>query len=482
MLREKGSTGMRHKLESQRGTVLMVAMVLILLLASLSLAYMAITGGQLVSTHVRYKGDRALYIAEAGLADSVADLTAGGSGQVQAQFAGGNFVVTAAPVSTNKVLITSEGSFADAQRSVQVVAYSGVHQIFRHAIFAGDSSDDSAYVLRLGGEGDQADEVTGHVYSGERLAVEGSAVVASTLRAEGDITGASGESISLLIPDLEGMDYPNNHDINVNQEFDYYGEWSSLRSSRYGGGWAVPEQNPAHIFHKNPTDRQGECTSTPGDDFFLEDIYEDCHSDNALISIAVAGNDKVYFIQGDLWIHNKHALSLQLKDTQTHITIVVEGSIHICDDFYYCNGSGGVAFIAIEAPIDPNGEYSGNIYIGDSAFGTLEEINAFLYAENNFVDENLDAGGSAEFRIYGTMSAGNHVLTNRDFAGSGHWEGAYPHRYWVPDPGVETYHSRMVVTLDDRIFTGELVLPGLPEQHIGDGHYTIIGWREVRPQ
>ena len=460
----------------------MVAMVLILLLASLSVAYLAITGAQLVSTHVRYKSDRAFYIAEAGLALSIADLLADGSGNLQAEFAGGAYTTTVQASSTYERSVTSGGSFADTSRAIGVVAYSGVNELFRHAIFAGDSSDDSGYVLRLGGEGDQADEVTGDVYSGEDLAVEGSALVASAVYAEGEIAGADGENTSLLIPDLEGMDYPNNHDINVNQEFHNYGEWSSLRSRSYGEGWAVPKRNPAHIFHKNPTDRQTECNSTPGDDFFLEDIYEDCQSDNALVSIVVAGNDKVYFIQGDLWIHNKHAYSLQVKHPHTHITVVVEGSIHICDDLYYRKRGSGVAFIAIKAFNDPNGEYSGNIYIGDPAFGTLEEVNAFLYAENNFVDENLDAGGSAEFRIYGIMGAGNHVLLKRDFAGSGHWEGSYPSRYWVPDPGVETCHSRMVVTLDDRIFTGELVLPGLPQRNSGAEHVIILGWWEATPQ
>jgi len=473
---------MRKKIECQRGTVLMVAMILVLLMAGLAVAYVAITGSQAMNAYVSYKSDRAFYIAEAGLAQCVADLVAGGSGDFEAQFAGGAYTTTVVVVSTNERSITSEGFFGDQQRVLRVMAYSGVHELFHYAVFAGNSSGDPTYVLKFGGVGSEADEVAGDVYSGEDLSLEGDAVVDGALRAQGDITGGEGERITLPIPDLATMDYPNNHDINVNQQFDENGYWSSLRSSDYGEGEALPESNPAHIFHKNPTDRVTECSMTPGDDFFLEDIYENCPTYNTRVSIAPGGNDQVYFIQGDLWIHNKHTYSFQLKNPDTHITIVVQGSIHIADDFHYHNDvKSGVAFIAIQAPGDPNAEYSGNIYIGDPVFGTVQEINGFFYAENNFIDDNLDQGGSAEFLINGIMSAGNQLAINRDFSGQGHWEGSYPSRYWVPDPGAETYHAKMIVTLDDRVLTGNLVLPGLPEQDPGGEEVTIIGWREVTP-
>lgn len=476
---------MRHKIESQRGTVLMVAMILVLLLAGLAMAYVAITGRQAASAYVSYKSDRALYLAEAGLADAMFDFEKGGTGDLttpQSGMCGGTYTTTAVSVGTDTLVMTSHATFVDTERTVEIVAYNGAHPIFRHAVFAGDSSDDPDYALEFGGVDDGAnqrwqDEVTGDVYSGEDIVIADDAEIDGQLRAEGEIVGGTGTYGALPIPDIAGMDYPNNHDVNVNQQFDEFGYSTSVDG--YGTGDAVPEDNSAHIFNKNPSDRQTECNMTPGDDFFLEDVYEHCQAYNTRLSVAPGGNDQVYFVEGDLWIHNKNTYSFQLKNPDSHITIVVQGSIHIADDFHYHNDvKSGVALIAIMAPDDPNGEYSGNIYIGDPAFGTVQEINAFLYAENNFIDENLDEGGSAEFFINGIMSAGNHIAMNRDFVGSGYWQGAYPNRTWVPTDEEGTHHSKMVIELDDRIFTGELILPGLPEIDPGTGQWVIVAWRE----
>jgi len=475
---------MRHKIEKQRGTVLMVAMILVLLLSGLALAYVTITGSQAMSASISYKSDRALYLAEAGIADAMFAIQNGGSGNLSSQLGGGEYSVDAVSDSPNYLVITSSGAYAETVRTVEIVAYQGIHPAFFHAIFAGDSSDDPDYWLEFGGTDDGSndrfqDEVYGNVYSGENIRVEGDAEVNGELQAEGDIEGAEGDRLTIPPPDLAAMDYPNNHDINVNQEFAEEGFYSTLRSSDYGAGEAVPESNPAHIFHKNPSDRATECAMTPGDDFFMEDIYENCPVYNTRVSVAPDGNDKVYFIEGDLWIHNKHTYGFQLKNPDTHITIVVQGSIHIADDFHYHNDiKSGVAFVAIKAPDDSDGTYSGNIYLGDPVFGTVSEINGFLYAENNFIDENLDAGGSAEFFINGIMTAGNHVAINRDFSGEGHWEGPYPNRRWVPDPDAETYHAKMIIDLDERVFSGDLLLPMLPEINPGTGEWVILLWRE----
>lgn len=481
---------MRRKIESQRGTVLMVAMILVLLLSGLALAYVAVTGSYALSTYMSYKSDRALYIAEAGLAQAVADLAAQGNGVLQGQFAGGTFSTSVAPLSSTERGITCQASFIDADRAVQAVTNSGVHQIFYHAIFAGDSSDDPSYVMRFGGEGGQGDLVSGDVYSGEDLAIEGDAVVDGTLRAEDEIIGATGEQISLPIPDLAAMDYPNNHDVYVNEQFDNYGYWEEFQYTKrwYGGhygGWLVPADNPAHIFMKNPSQRDPENNSTPGDDYYLEDYpagYPGVH--NTPITVRPEDNDKVYFIRGNLWINGHPTFDYMFTSSHARITIVVEGNVYICDNVRFADENhSGLAIIALKAPDDPNGERSGNIYIGDPIFGTIEDIRAFLYAENNFYDYNLDESGSYEFTIEGIMSAGNHVSINRDYEVEGHWEwqrrGWRWVRVWV-EGGMA--HSRMNVILDDRIFTGELALPGLPQQDPGGDDITIVAWREVTPQ
>ena len=118
----------------------------------------------------------------------------------------------------------------------------------------------------------------------------------------------------------------------------------------------------------------------------------------------------------------------------------------------------GVAFIAIK---DAGVHDSGNVYFGDPTFGTLEEMHAFMYAENNFYDNNLSATGSARVKLVGNMTAGNQVNINRD---------------------VGTQHSKLTVNFDDRIATGALSMPGLPHSSGADAAYAVTMWREIAAQ
>lgn len=131
---------MRRKIESQRGTVLMVAMILVLLLAGLSLAYVAITGSQAMQTYTSYKSDRALYIAEVGLADAVFDITENdGTGEVALAVAGGNYAVDTESLPLNRIVITSTGLFADTERVVEVVIEDVVDTIFEYGFFSDET-------------------------------------------------------------------------------------------------------------------------------------------------------------------------------------------------------------------------------------------------------------------------------------------------------------------------------------------------------
>ncbi len=481
---------MRHRIDSQRGTVLMVAMILVLLMTGLAVAYVAVTGSQAVNTYTSYKSDRSLYMAEAGLAQAVEQVASGGDGFLQGQFAGGTFFTWVDALSSTEEGINCQASCVETSRAVQAVTNSGVHPIFNHAIFAGDSSDDPSYEMLFGGEGDQGDVISGDVYSGEDLTREGDASVDGTLRAEGDITGGIGEQVTLPIPDLSAMDYPNNNDINVTEAFDEEGYWTQFDYTRsyYGGsygGYLVPESNPAHIFMKNPNHRDPENNSTVGDDYYLEDYYAGYPGTyNTPVTVSPDGNDKVYFIQGNFWINGHPTFDYVITTPDVHMTIVVEGDVYVSDNFCFSDAEGsGLAIIAIKAPGDPDGLNSGNVHIGDPIFGTIEEINVFLYAENTFFDNNLDEDGSYEFTINGIMSAGDHLSINRDYEGGGYYEyqriGGRWRLVWVPGG---TVHSRMNVRLDTRIFTGDLQLPGLPQQNPGGDTMVIIAWREITPQ
>jgi hypothetical protein len=63
-----------------------------------------------------------------------------------------------------------------------------------------------------------------------------------------------------------------------------------------------------------------------------------------------------------------------------------------------------------------------------------------LYAENDFVDNNLSTADQPFLSIYGTMSAGNQIRLSRS-GGS---------------------RTRLDVTLDKRIAQGTIISPGAP--------------------
>ncbi len=276
-------------------------------------------------------------------------------------------------------------------------------------------------------------------------------------------------------PDIPGMEYDINHDYDVAALF----SGASYKSDALGGkAWQVAQSNPAHIFRRNPSDRKSQTNLTAKDDYFLEDPYEDVHVDRnqngkdatkVTLSGApgkpgVNGSDKVYYIDGNLWLHNKKTYSFKIKASgHSRVTFVVKGNIYFSDNLFYFNkNKEGTALVAIKDETVPD---SGNIYFGDPVFGTLVEMNALMYAEADFHDFNLDASGSAKVRVNGNMTAGNQVLIERDYV----------------DKYGNVQHSKLTVDFDDRIATGALVLPGLPQSTGQTGGLSLASWREVSP-
>lgn len=367
--------------------------------------------------------------------------------------------------------ILATGMSGDKECRVEVLVQRSESPVYDNALFAGNSSGDNNYTMSLGGTNSQADQVTGDIYSGGNVELNGDAQVNGSIRSYGTITPNIGsESVKLSPPDLAGMDYANTADFDVAAMF-------SSATYQYdnagGSAWQMPESSPAHIFRKNPSDRTSDTSGTSKDDYFLEDPYESVRSDSNSdgsdpywVTVSgqgnepgISGDNKVYYIDGNLWIHNRSSMSLGIASPDadgTRLTFVVKGNIYFSDNLFYQNDSvDGVAFIALT---DENVSDSGNIYFGDPVFGTLEAMEAFMYAENNFYDNNLDASGSATVEVNGNMTAGNHVLINRDYGNQ---------------------HSRLTVNFDDRISTGGLSMPGLPEADDSTGGFTIVSWREV---
>jgi len=427
---------------------------------------------------------KAFFVAESGVTDAMARLQLGELDELEigpAQafdpqpYSDGTYAVQVELLDeTQRVYrILSTGEVRGRWETIEVVIGTEGTDLFDHALFAGNTSGDPLYSLDLGGSGEQADEVNGDVYSGGDVTVDGDASVDGSIRAGGVVNGASGEgSVRQPVPDLEAMDYANTADYDVAEMFRTGATYES--SDAGGNAFQMPEDNPAHIFRANPSDRRSNWSATEKTDFFLEDPYEPLRTDpnqdgSRPYGITLSGtagdpgengNHKVYYIDGNLWLHNRKAYSFAIQHDEPNgaqITFVVKGNVYFSDNLFYSNPElDGVAFIALK---DDQVEDSGNIYFGDPTFGTLVEMNAYMYAENNFYDNNLDADGSATVRVNGIMSAGNHVEIDRDYGDE---------------------HSKLTVDFDDRVSTGALQMPGLPgTDDPGLGNLRILSWRTV---
>lgn len=467
--------GLRGR-RTRRGSALLVALIATLMLAGMAGAMLAVGSASKEEHLAAADHMKALYVAEAGLSEGIAAVTNGavpvlGDAANPVAFSTGSYWGTL-DVVDDITTVTVFGTSAGLSRGVEAVIEQTSDGIYSSALFAGNSSGDPTYSMKFGGTGTQADQVVGNVYSGGSVAIAGQAAITGTVRASGTISGGTGETgITQPIPDLVGMNYAVNNDIDVKAAF---ASATQVTSSSYGGkAWQLPESNPAHIFRKNPNDRTAQTSTTTKDDYFLEDVYEPLSSSNAINAAAGShitisglggepgtnGNGLVYYIDGNLWIHNNNAYSFTLwnaQDQPIKVTFVVKGNIYISDNIFYDNpNKDGLALIAMKDSAVAN---SGNIYFGDPSFGTLEYMQAFMYAENNFYDNNLSASGSAKVTVVGNMTAGNQVKINRDYG---------------------SQHSKLTVNFDSRIWDGALTLPGLPTQSGADPTWVVQSWREV---
>lgn len=462
----------------RRGSAAVVALVAVTVLVGLCGAMLMITTRSNSEGDAAVDRHQATAVAQAGLADALARVTAGntdpiGTADTPESFGGGTYWVEVDPdPDAGKCTVSAFADVRGEREGLQALLTGSGSDIYDHALFAGNSGGDPLYTLKLGGTGVQGDQVSGDVYSGGSVAVSGTASVTGTVRAQDEITGASGETnVYQPIPDIAAMDYPNTADFNVASMF----TGAAYKSSALGGkAYQVAETSPAHIFRKNPSDRASDTSATVKNDYFLEDPYEPVLTDSGSTGANACpitlsgisgepganGNHKVYYIDGNLWIHNRNVFSFKIEHNEPNgvqVTFVAKGNIYFSDNVFYDNTStDGIAFIAMK---DSTVADSGNIYFGDPVFGTLEQMHAFMYAENNFIDKNLSATGSAQVTVYGNMTAGNKVDIQRDYG---------------------SQHSKLTVNYDGRISMGDLDMPGLPGRDgSGDGAWTLKAMRRI---
>lgn len=403
------------------------------------------------------------------------------------------------------------------QRTVKVTL-DFAHPLYHYAVFAGNSSGDPDYVMGFGGGRFNGDRVNGDVYSDGDVLVEGRSFVDGDIDATGLIDGASGNEGFDRIdpPDMEGMNYAAVADVDVAAAFANPDNLVTLANSGIENFvnpdmtnqvTTVFEEHPAHIFAKDVLSDYGPVDNgapTTNENYFLGDWH--AATDGEDITVDAAGNNQIYYVDGNLWIEtNGYGPRLTQGPTDgIQITIVAKGNIYIADQLLYENAENdGIAFIAVkdgecftdigngqyddwevyddqnsnqrwdtgepytDSPdwqftpgvdtfvdlngngvYDGNNENSGNVYFGDPNYGPVGQVDGFLYAENNFVDCNINEQHiPQDFTINGNMTAGNHLRINRD--------------YLNDDGALE--HTEMTVNYDSRLEDGSLLLPGLPK-------------------
>ncbi len=469
-VRRKGTGGSGG---GESGSATLSALVVGLALLGMSFAILTTSMSTERESSSAARREEALSCASSGVAHAVDNLYAGNAADVgapdaQLAFGGGTYWVDVADDGEGTFTLRATGRVHGIEQSLEAtvreITQGGV---FHNALFAGNSSNDPGYALELGGVNAQADLVKGDVYSGGDVEVSGTASSTGVVRAQGVVSGAPGEShVSQPPLDLSVWDFENTADYQVRTMFLGDPGLKYVADDAGGKAWQVPEKNPAHIFRIDPSDRKAEHQSTAKSDFFLEDPYEKVQSDASQngtspyhLSLSKGGNGKVYFIDGNLWLHNRQSYSFQF-DSQpngTRLTFAVKGNIYFSDNLFYDDPAlDGIAFIALK---DPAVEDSGNIYFGDGTFGTLKHMDSFMYAENDFHDTNLDESGSTNVTVRGIMSAGNQVKIERDYGSN---------------------HTQLVVDYDDRVVTGMLELPGITLEDQGQTTtYDVVCWRVV---
>jgi hypothetical protein len=315
------------------------------------------------------------------------------------------------------------------------------------------------------------------------VAVNGNAVINGNIDAGGDVTGnpatgTSTENVDYLAPpDLTSMNYASIADYTING------------SSPWDASGRIASGDPRHIFVK---EFRGDLSASLGytfnnTNYFFGDPWEGSGLDE--VSVSSAGNNKTYYVDGNLWIEPDGPDSRLVNSPSggTHITVVVRGNIYFSDNLFYQNAAqDGIAFVAMSdgesytdldrdnrydagEPIlhddgdgiyEGNSEGSGNIVFGDPNGGPLGMVNGFLYAENNFQAKDMTGtdGTPQDFGVNGMISAGNLFDIQRDYAGG---------------------HAKMTINYDSRLQGGSLTLPGLPKRKSSAGAWEILSWRQL---
>ena len=236
---------------------MLLAIVAVVILAGLTSAVLNVAMSSQMESQASRDSMRALYNSEAGVSHALGNISIGVTDAIASQgqpveFGGGGYSVAITDNGDDTFTVLAVGAYNREQKALEVVARMTQDGPFANAIFAGNEDGDPNFDLGFGGKGNEADDINGGVYSGGNIDIQGDADIDGPMMAAGGITGGTGEEGETQpIPDIVGMDYANNNDVDVLQEFIDDSTWES--DSFGGSAYQVPETNPAHIFRVNPS-------------------------------------------------------------------------------------------------------------------------------------------------------------------------------------------------------------------------------------
>jgi hypothetical protein len=511
----------------KNGLVLPIVLVIILILLLTGLVVLMLSEQESILGRIDSDKNKAFYLAEAGLAKMAEKLQKPIIGNINEvltdSLEGGSYRVE---IDTNysPCYITSTGISGTVQKKVRVQA-TFLAAPYENAVCAMNKTG-SAYNFQLRGTGNPVpygmvpgaerggkDVINGNIFiNGNAYLYEqstiGPAPAPNSWNLSGDLdaTGSIYVAASAIVagsqhPNAEppaefsliDMDYANNNTHNIAQVFTNAGVSS---------GYLPVGHELRDVFVKNPSDRADECATTASNDYFFEPssgfVTGGPYTGDTPLH---AGTDRVYYIDGDLWIESDPTYGFKMDGK---VTIVATGDIHICDNLQYANDSSMLGLVAL-GKYDTGGNLTGggNIYFGDAIYGNMSVFSGMMFAANNFLF-NFDriTSSSAEpdsgFTINGSFTATNQVSINRDwytktssvFPITSTPKPAYYNpatNQWI-DLATGTAltstqisslrHYQMIVNYDDRVRSAATRPPGLPKggTKIFDG---FTNWEEL---
>ncbi|MDD5328028.1 MAG: hypothetical protein PHY02_09505 [Phycisphaerae bacterium] len=508
--------------KTRKGMALIIALILACIITILGFSVLSVANSEVLLTQNTVKQTKAFYLAEAGMAIFSARLQAGQLEDIGETTLGEGTYRLDYYADADPPYAIATGTVAGQQKSVRVdVAF--LAPPYECGIYAGGFGGDG-WTFMLRGEGNPnrdgiggKDTIYGNIFvNGDAALYEESSIkpapwpndygLNGDIEATGDVSIFDRASVSGGVaesadpqpsPDLVGMNYSVNNTHNVSKIF------TDAGVSR---GTLPQSSELRDVFIKNPSDRNDECDTTAGDDFFFEPSSGFKTGGPGTGDTPLnAGVDRVYYVDGDVWVHSKPTYGFKMEGKAT---IVATGNIHICDNLEYKDNNRDMLGIVALGKYNSSGQLvsGGNIYFGDPGYGNMAVFSAMMFAANDFL-YNTDPIGKklmlpdSGFTIKGNLSALNNVSIERDWyekVSYSRWGRSSSSEYrpavynpktrkWVDSETGENLsstetrsikHYQMKIEYDDRVRTQATQPPGLP-RGAGSIFAGLTDWQEV---